>query len=114
MNKEIKDRWVAALRSGKYLQGRSALLSGNRYCCLGILCNLHAQETGNEWCAGDPGGLHSYLEETGVLPSEVAQWAKLQDYNPTVKQYGERRRLSSVNDSGTSFSAIADLIESQL
>lgn len=51
MNKEAKKKWVAALRSGEYQQTRDVLRAGNyrSYCCLGVLCDLHAKETGNEW-----------------------------------------------------------------
>lgn len=38
MKKEIRDAWIAALESGKYKQGRSALKTGaDTYCCLGVL-----------------------------------------------------------------------------
>src|SRR5690242_19381506 len=39
MTPEIKQRWIAALRSGKYKQGTGTLRSedGERYCCLGVL-----------------------------------------------------------------------------
>ena len=40
MVKEIKDKWVAALRSGKYKQGSGQLHNtmNDTYCCLGVLC----------------------------------------------------------------------------
>src|SRR3954466_4218538 len=46
---EVKEKWVAALRSGEYKQGRSYLHSQNpdgedRFCCLGVLCELAVQE----------------------------------------------------------------------
>ena len=43
MNKLIKDQWVAALRSGDYIQGRGELiidddeLACTAHCCLGVL-----------------------------------------------------------------------------
>ena len=43
MNPEIKAKWVAALRSGEYKQAKGQLRIGNSFCCLGVLCNLHAQ-----------------------------------------------------------------------
>jgi len=37
MKKAEKTKWVAALRSGKYKQGKGALRhSDNTYCCLGV------------------------------------------------------------------------------
>lgn len=41
MDKDLKARWVAALRSGEYTQGRARLRSAvNTYCCLGVLCEV--------------------------------------------------------------------------
>jgi hypothetical protein len=40
MKAELKQLWVAALRSGKYAQGKSYLRVKNEYCCLGVLCDL--------------------------------------------------------------------------
>lgn len=38
--KNVKE-WIAALRSGKYKQGRLRLVdSYDTYCCLGVACNL--------------------------------------------------------------------------
>lgn len=45
LNKELMTRWIKALESGRYRQGREALKqkdgSGHvRYCCLGVLQKL--------------------------------------------------------------------------
>jgi hypothetical protein len=44
MKRELKAKWLAALRSGEYKQGKSALKDGfgdeNKYCCLGVLCEV--------------------------------------------------------------------------
>ena len=45
MNKEVKQQWVAALRSGEYKQGKNALRrqyegEDAEFCCLGVLCDL--------------------------------------------------------------------------
>ena len=40
MTPEFKAKWVAALRSGKYKQGRGALRKGDTFCCLGVACDL--------------------------------------------------------------------------
>lgn len=34
----LKKKWIEALRSGDYMQGRSALNERGRFCCLGVLC----------------------------------------------------------------------------
>ena len=42
MNSELKAKWVAALRSGRYKQGDGLLRSRNdEYCCLGVLCDVY-------------------------------------------------------------------------
>lgn len=41
MDKELKAKWVAALRSGEYVQGHGRLRDVNdHYCCIGVLCKL--------------------------------------------------------------------------
>ena len=38
LTKQVKEKWVAALRSGKYKQGASRLKTEDgSYCCLGVL-----------------------------------------------------------------------------
>jgi hypothetical protein len=42
MNKTLKDKWVAALRSGQYRQAKEYLHVPNLgYCCLGVLCDIY-------------------------------------------------------------------------
>ena len=40
MDAQTKAKWVEALRSGKYKQGRGQLRLGDTYCCLGVLCDI--------------------------------------------------------------------------
>jgi hypothetical protein len=46
INTELLERWITALRSGAYEQGRMSLRerSGERYCCLGVLCDVYNPE----------------------------------------------------------------------
>lgn len=74
MDKKVKKAWLKALRSGEYKQGRAALVNNNNeFCCLGVLCNLHAE--------AHPGADEAYFEDTyymeqaGHLPKAVAEWA---------------------------------------
>lgn len=45
MKKSIKKLWLKALRSGAYEQATHTLREGSgsraKYCCLGVLCQLH-------------------------------------------------------------------------
>lgn len=40
MNKEVKQKWVDALLSGRYEKGEGYLLRDGKYCALGVLCDL--------------------------------------------------------------------------
>lgn len=42
MEPELKKKWVDALRSGEYKQGRTYLRrrKDNTFCCLGVLCEV--------------------------------------------------------------------------
>lgn len=42
---EVKQKWLQALRSGSYKQGKHVLRTAdNHYCCLGVLCDVVAPE----------------------------------------------------------------------
>lgn len=110
MDQKIKAQWVAALRSGEYQQGRGRLRIGDKFCCLGVLCDLHSKIAGFEWDSG------SYLRNNGALAVEVSDWAGLGSSDVVIdpdNDFGERS-ASAINDAGVSFSKIADLIERNL
>lgn len=134
MDKRVKKAWTDALRSGEYTQGqcwlRSRTISDgeNRFCCLGVLCDLHSKETGSSWLENN--GEFLYLDSQALLPPEVATWAGLNDpdvlckvvmdegepgeYELDVAIGYEREFATHLNDNGCSFSYIAGLIESSL
>jgi hypothetical protein len=123
MNQQIKQRWIEALRSGKYLQDRGVLRSvqTDGFCCLGVLCDLYIQDHSNvKWEQDLEGGRYSISGENGVLPSNVMTWAGLTDTNPKVKVPGADdtgycgSSLAGLNDMGRSFEKIAQVIEEQL
>lgn len=112
MNPEIKERWVAALRSGDYKQSAGHLHRNNSFCCLGVLCDLAARD-GIVRAEGE-----SYVavnneddDACSFLPVVVQEWAGLDSCNPSVKE----RQLATYNDSlAYDFKRIADLIEGSL
>lgn len=120
MNPEIKDLWLKALRSGKYVQGRGTLqTSYNSFCCLGVLCDIAVKNK----VIPDPKAqrfeyAYGAAMEEGVLPEEVRLWAGLSDNNPSILAGDDRPNqydLSELNDDREyTFSEIADLIEEQL
>jgi len=40
MKKEIAEKWIAELRSGKYQQTSAALQDKYGFCCLGVACHV--------------------------------------------------------------------------
>lgn len=116
MNKEIKAKWIQALRSGKYKQAIGSLRKPDGFCCLGVLCDLHSKETGNPW--EDDG--RCYDGDRHLLSAAVLQWAGLKkqsNVNGHPQILGDG--IAHFND-GTrnkpqlAFPAIADLIEQHL
>lgn len=100
MKQEIADRWVEALRSGKYKQEQGALRFGNKFCCLGVLCDISKRDG---WV------INSYLGQTSHLPYEVQAWADLDSDDGRIPS--QAGTLAYLNDSGKSFVEIADVIE---
>lgn len=121
MNKEIKQQWVAALRSGDYRQGTGTLKNRRgEFCCLGVLCDL-AEKAGvvtwkdNAMYHGYASPSFGHLAINSTLPLEVKIWADLNTRNPSVVYDSEYEALSSLNDVlKLSLNKIADVIEKQL
>lgn len=101
MDADLKAKWVAALRSGAYEQGRKALLSsdGMRYCCLGVLADicgfaLHPLAPGRYTDMGDK-----------MYPILHSLYGTMD---------GAAKRAVRMNDEGASFADIADYLEANL
>lgn len=108
MKKVIAMRWVEALRSKQYKQGRGQLRDvKNQFCCLGVLCNLHAQD--NPKFAAEQNDLESYDDSSGYAPTIICAWAGLKTINGSYTQNG--KSLAGLNDGGADFFEIADIIE---
>lgn len=126
MNSEIKEKWVAALRSGKYKQGKDRLATiticdETTYCCLGVLCELAVEEG----IAIKTKGISyfNYDNDRNYPPESVCKWAEFESLepssdgkmfyirNPMIEEYN----LGEYNDiKKYSFEQIADLIENYL
>lgn len=95
MEREMAQNWCEALRSGKYEQTNGTLTACGKFCCLGVLDDLYPElnlagknenSLGNHIKAGLKTGL-------GHLPSGGV--------------------LAYMNDSGSTFNEIADVIEAE-
>jgi len=99
MNKKLMEKWVKALRSGKYKQGDGRLYDEktNTYCCLGVLCEIEGIKYSktNEYYQGK-----SLVDESGRLPKKYK-----------VKSGFFMDNLAQLNDHGLTFKQIAKIIE---
>lgn len=83
-NREVIEKWVAALESGEYQQVEGALRKDDGFCCLGVLCELAveanviepAEHNGEDWL---------YDEIQGSLPEPVWNWAGVGDEDPFLR-----------------------------
>jgi hypothetical protein len=112
MDQQVKEKWVAALRSGRYEQAHGKLRAAwgekEGYCCLGVLCEVAIEEglevrtmtyTEDVWAEGvnHEGVVTRYSTENwgtvpqdpvwegAYLPLGVMQWAGLSEPDPTVR-----------------------------
>lgn len=109
---ELRKRWVEALRSGKYVQGKGCLEEHGKNCCLGVLCRvfdgMHPGVISIMNSDFRPGAIR-FDNKDGIAPQPVAYAIGLRKLNGS---FGNTS-LTELNDTGKSFSEIADLIESQ-
>ena len=122
MNKRIKKKWIKALESGEYAQGKGALCvepddpkDDTRFCSLGVLCEIYAQEMNIPWEESYYYGQLMMEEEPHTLPLQVVDWADLLDNDPIVRLHdGSKKRISEANDMEMSFLKMAKIIKEQL
>lgn len=110
MNKDIADKWVAALRSGEFAQGDNRLrgTAADDYCCLGVLSELAAREGIVTRTAFGPAWM--YGNTSSFLPYSVRMWAGMADDMGGFGS-GPDDNLVFLNDNGSPFTYIADVIE---
>jgi hypothetical protein len=109
-------KWVDALRSGNYKQGRFFLRDGDTYCCLGVLCDI--AEVDADWSDKDSvsNGVKMFDGSTTHIPKSVQEWAGITSSSPSIYIEGldSREFFTVLNDSGDyNFNDIADLIEKE-
>lgn len=112
MKKDLKQKWVGALRSGAYKQGIHYLksLTGDQdevyeYCCLGVL--LDVAEKKFKPCKEE---VYDFTQECDGDIWELSD-ALLDEFLITEK---EQNSLIRMNDSGVPFGKIANWIEENM
>lgn len=123
MKPEIKQKWIDALRSGKYNQCHGGLSRTSNgallYCAIGVLVEVFRLETGvGRWSQYDgdlnnqdrtfisPDGRGGQDARRGSAPPALYLWTGVENAMRTVFQL-----VSKMNDEGASFSEIANFLE---
>jgi len=104
VKKDIAEKWVKALRSGEYEQGRGQLRINNKHCCLGVLCDISKLSIWDQ---------DSYIKGSSAitLPTEVKMWADMKSGGGHLGE--DKLSLWQLNDAGKTFSEIANIIEAE-
>ena len=123
MPEETMKKWLTALRSGEYKQGTGALevstKGDSHYCCLGVLQHMldgavEYDEYGNgplgvpsqKWCKNN---FVRFCDENGRVDNSPCPVPVL---NIRISpNSGDYHTAASANDSGYTFSRIADALE---
>lgn len=111
MKIETKLAWISALRSGRYQQAKESLRKDDRFCCLGVFCDLFGGGCwvermnvvrGMEYVYKSPDGdcMESHLTDTMCAKHGLS----VKDMNA----------LATMNDDGDSFQWISNHIEANL
>lgn len=103
--KAFAEKWIAALRSGKYKQSNGNLLNTGGYCCLGVACKI--KRVPNSVLFG------ANLIDTTFIDRKYVDKMPLPLQGKIISNtlVGE---VATMNDGGVSFSKIADWIEANV
>jgi len=124
--KANRQKWVDALRSGKYQQTTNCLNNARGHCCLGVLAEVYEQKTGDEL----PRDKSGFIIGSGLIHTDMYGWALrnvgvwvglqtdmgcfFNDQKIPIMGYDTQGSLAKLNDQyRIEFSAIADVIESE-
>lgn len=123
--REHRRLWVAALRSGEFLQGEDRLKfidedDQQRHCCLGVGCDVAIKHgltlTERLIETDDDEGLTVTMfdDEDMSLNTAVRSWLGLTtSIGDFMNSDGRPSCLTTLNDGSVSFARIADVIESE-
>jgi len=75
LTKKLKQKWIEALKSGDYIQGKGFLYMNNTYCCLGVLRKIARIQTTSDYLLSD------YKEDSCIRGLSTDEQNKLADMN---------------------------------
>ena len=107
-SRELRKKWVEALRSGKYKHCRRWLHDGEGYDCMGVLCIVYGLKPEKT-----PEG-YVFDGKRDIVPMAVAKAVKLRTRIGLYEiEGGDQFSLNDLNDLDFSFRELADIIESE-
>ena len=118
MPKEIKDKWIAALRSGEYKQAKHVMfdkvIDGGGYCCLGVLQHCISGKIVKQEMLETPSRV--WLAEHNINFYDGENTCSTAPVFHIIDDMGEEVEVwaTVLNDDGKSFEFISHLIEEQI
>ena len=113
-----RNDWINALRSGKYKQHFNALSNRDNtaFCCLGVACEISGLgKWDKDTYSVKDTETNQYITDASILPEPIKDWLGLSDksgdYTPDNNNKKGLFSLTELNDAGTTFQDIAELIE---
>jgi hypothetical protein len=109
-----KSEWIAALRSGKFKQGRNKLFDecNNSYCCLGVLAKINGLDVSTELLTEEHHEsiqLHDWSESFSYKGVNMGNFKTM-----NIERIRSYLSLGEANDNGVPFLEIADHLEKHL
>jgi hypothetical protein len=108
---EFQLKWLEALESGEYEQGKEKLFDGSGYCCLGVGCDVLGIEPHED------DGAYMFDGENVYAPKSLISALRLNSRTGAFRNYNRFDvgaisvpSLTSANDEGATFADIAAFI----
>ena len=110
---EEQREWIEALESGKYTKGLGALRSrSDKYCCLGVACDLFKDRFGIEEKPDEDTGEWTYDGKFGIAPDVLIEVLSLYTPVGASSEGNDGFSLVTLNDSTKkTFAEIADILK---
>jgi hypothetical protein len=113
--KEIKEKWLTALRSGKYIKTTGKLCQNDKYCCLGVLCDIQHRPKENDKASIFPNSFlfddsSNYLSKENDLFEILSSDGRFHGFS--IKAFSSNfQSLAKINDGMDSFEEVIEVIE---
>ena len=123
MPKELKDKWVAALRSGEYTQTTGIMQTPEGFCVLGVLQIVADGKVQTDSC--EQGEMFAFLPTVEWLKNHGISFIYNGHYNCTPivsfmekdqkgNEFAHVSSITVLNDQKYDFNKLADIIEAQI